>query len=78
LTRRNRNRRTRTAAERQRDYRARQRQGRVIYPLEFPDERIRDFLIEQGYLKEWDDDNFERVREALEVSFLDYVTRDGS
>lgn len=70
--------RPRTAAERQRDCRARQRRGEVIYPLAFPNEMIREHLLEKGYLKEWDDDDFERVREALEVAFRDYVTRDGS
>lgn len=70
--------RPRTAAERQRDCRARQRRGEVIYPLAFPNEMIREHLLEKGYLKEWDDDDFERVREALEVAFIDYVTRDGS
>lgn len=78
MTRRNRNRRTRTAAERQRDCRARQRRGDVIFPLALPGEAVRDFLIETGHLKEWDDDDPERVKEALELAFRDYVTRDGS
>lgn len=69
--------RPRTAAERQRDCRARQRRGDVIFPLALPGEAVRDF-IETGHLKEWDDDDPERVKEALEVAFRDYVTRDGS
>ncbi|OYR24687.1 hypothetical protein CES86_4976 [Brucella lupini] len=43
-----------------------------------PDEAIRDYLVENGYLKEWDEDDFERVREALEVHIRERVTRDGS
>ncbi|GEM_PF-2438041 len=70
--------RPRTAAERQRDCRSRQRRGDVIFPLALPGEAVRDFLIETGHLKEWDDDDPERVKEALEVAFRDYVTRDGS
>jgi len=50
----------------------------VIFPLALPGEAVRDFLIETGHLKEWDDDDPERVKEALEVAFRDYVTRDGS
>ncbi|KAB2706486.1 hypothetical protein [Brucella lupini] len=78
MTRRNRNRRVRTAAERQRDRRARQRRGDGLFPLVLPDEAIRDYLVENGYLKEWDEDDFERVREALEVHIRERVTRDGS
>ncbi len=72
-----RNSRVRTPAERQRDRRARRRRGEVVFPIALPEEAVRDILIETGRLKEWDDDDRQRLTEALGDLFRDYVTRDG-
>lgn len=48
-----------------------------MFPIALPEEAVRDILIETGRLKEWDDDDRQRLTEALGELFRDYVTRDG-
>jgi len=54
-----------TPAERQRDLRARRRDDLAIFRLRLPRELVRDALLEEGEIGEWDDGDDSALQEAL-------------
>lgn len=58
-------RKSKTPAERQRELRARRREDLAIFRLRLPRELVRDVLLEEGELAEWDDDDDRLMEDAL-------------
>lgn len=67
------NSRAKTSAERQRDFRKRKKRGEIIWPIPLPEETVRDFLLDEGRVKEWDEDDRQRLTEALINALRDHV-----
>ena len=55
-----------TAAEKVKRHRARHRAGEAVLPIQVNLNRVADWLVDQHQLAEWDADDREKIRAALE------------
>jgi hypothetical protein len=62
------------AALKLRRHRARKRAGRISLTIEADRHALADLLVEQGFLRQWDDDSPAAIRAALETAIAVWTT----
>jgi hypothetical protein len=65
------------AGARMKRLRARKATGRAVLPIEVDLSELSDVLVDQGRLQQWDCDDREKVKDALQAAFADILKRLG-